>query len=36
MDLWLIVLLVVIAVLILWFLLANLGSLRRYMKIRRM
>jgi hypothetical protein len=36
MDLWLIIVLAVIVLLLLWLLLANLGSIRRYMKIRRM
>ena len=36
MDLWLIIVLAVIVLLILWAVLANLGSIRRYMKIRRM
>ena len=36
MDLWLIIVLVVIVLLILWLVLSNLGSIRRYMKIRRM
>ncbi len=36
MDLWLIIVLAIIVLLILWVLLANLGSIRRYLKIRRM